>query len=196
MGLMLNTGVKRDYYLEPWSMIEEAIKECRKDDPYWKIWKLSIDKPLSIDSINYLVKEGWKVGESWFPPSSHCTPGDHKYIGLNLDIDYYLRDRMFFHELCHAWYGDELDSSPSSSLHYSRKNKVNLLTEWLARQGRANPDLLRHAIFSFGLEPKVYDRISYIAFKGPIEDLEKQLSFSFAEEFFKYKEITNRINMD
>ena len=65
--------------------------------------------------------------------------------------------------------------------------EMEIILEYHARMLRADPQLLRHAVYSFGLKPEIYDCASYRAFGTVVVGLENQLNFKFAEGDFDFK---------
>ena len=59
------------------------------------------------------------------------------------------------------------------------QKESRLIAEWLARQSRKDPKLLRCAIINFDLDPEIYDQISYFAFKdiAPFPISQETLNF-------------------
>lgn len=135
-------------------------------------FNLIISNPFTKKSVDQLISIGWNLTTDLIYEGS-INP-DNKTIYLREDLEDYRRDSTLFHELVHAWYGECSYDIPIEDQH-RRENAA--ITEWLARKLRAQPDLLKHVIKSFDLQPHVYDRISLEAFVG-----KDQSTFSFMEE--------------
>lgn len=158
--------------------IENRISKIKETCPNRNIWQMIKTKPITTNSIDYLVETGWSVILNNIESSCNTNK---KIIKLEKGIDNFQRDKFLFHEICHAWYGEELSDRWLAIYEYDNR----IIAEWLARQLRANPKLLRHTIFAFDLEPKIYDKISYEAFSNPA-----QLVFPFAEIYYeRFKKI-------
>jgi hypothetical protein len=170
-----------DAYERTYAEIGARVARIRETYPQWEIWGLISSRPITTNSIDSLILEGWAVG---FSDNSSCHYQE-KNITLLIDLEQYensyQRDVTLFHEIAHAWYGDALDDR---LLRGARCHDDRTIAEWLARQKRAEPELLRYAILSFGLAPQVYDRASYEAFAGQA-DLDLQLVFPFAQEYYE-----------
>lgn len=163
-----------------------SVSEIKKEYPYRKIWREIQKHPITIKSIDWLIKENWRVELDSIVSS--CD-SEGKLIRIKEDLNGYRRDRILFHEVVHAWYGDKL--SDVWGAIFERNNRI--ITNWLAVQLRLDPELLRHTVVAFGLVPRIYDRISYMAFSNNPVDLDRQLIFPFAEE---YVEQLKKISMD
>ena len=158
-----------------WSELNSLVLALKIKPKFIGIWSLIESKPLTTDSIDMLVREGWVVKEDCF--ASRCFY-DIKKICIEKNIDNYERDKALFHELVHAWYPNELDDG---FIAYYRLEH-NAIAEWLARQLRANYQLLRHTVHSFNLKSHIYDKSSYLAFRE--DDLERQLVlFPFLQDY-------------
>jgi len=143
-------------------------------------WKKIESHPLTPASIQQLIKDGWRL--------YYATPGSHyggaqfksKSLFVDISIDPYERDKILLHEFVHIHYGKNLlNDSLQIDGHYNKLRHENrVIVEWLARQYRADPQLLRAAVLCFGLEPKVYDKASLEAFPeyGPKYGLDTILS--------------------
>jgi len=68
----------------------------------------------------------------------------------------------------------------STELFRGVNNRARIVLEYIARNLRADPKLLKQVFESFGLEPEAYDRPSYNALYGR-NDLESQGVLRFAE---------------
>jgi hypothetical protein len=126
--------------------------------------------PVTPHSIDRLITEGWVVEKDekkLFRRGQCCF--DDKRITLYGDTkEYrrkpYSRDVTLMHEVVHAHY-PRLNSQKTPTGEIFETDEIGEpLTEWMARQLRAEPDVLRASVLWFDLEPHVYDRASYIAF--------------------------------
>ena len=154
--------------------LDHQVKNFRQRNELDKIWFLLERKPFNQDSISKLVKDGWVVTDSGYPTLSICDE-KKKEIQLANEISGGVRDVHLFHELVHAWYGDELNDGGYFSFISYKANKNRVIVDWLAFQLRADPEILRHTILSFGLTPQIYDRASFEAFSDYKIDFDKQL---------------------
>ncbi|MBI5228621.1 hypothetical protein HY991_00815 [Candidatus Micrarchaeota archaeon] len=132
---------------------------ARKPKSIMRLLNIIKKKPLTEEAIDKLVAEGWKV----VPTDDHSSFVNRrkKIIGLKTDFKELQRDVSFLHEVAHAFYGQALTHN-----HPLDPDTVETFwfTDWLAKQWRRNPELLRHAILKFGLEPRIYDHVTRKAF--------------------------------
>jgi hypothetical protein len=147
---------QNDANLRPFRDLEVRIKSLKEYGHYPE--KLISNKPFNEESVDYLISENWSVEKD--SVASSCNfPGTGNKIKLKEGIKDYERDIHFFHEMMHAWYGYNLaDNTPGGS-----NNRA--IIEYLARTKRANSELLKHSIISFGLPISIYDKVSFEAFK-------------------------------
>ena len=157
-------------------------KSIAKDDFRWQIIK---EHPFNLDSIDQLLEKNFNITlfkekenqyGYYLGGPAFLRPG----ILLNQRLINYPRDLTLFHELGHAWY-DHTANFPFPDLWSpleERHIRNGAIIEWLARQWRATPNLLRHTIHSFGLKEYIYDRASYEAFAPK----EQQLGFPFYDK--------------
>ena len=176
--------LKPEYYT--FSELETEFYRIRNNYPARNIWNLIKEFPIDNGAINILVNMGWKVTPGYY--RSLCVPSKRE-IFLEKDLEPYQRDLTLFHEITHAWYEDDASDSPLS--HYAYENRV--IAEYLSRILRKNPELLKHTVLSFYLKHYIYDLASYQAFHPYPSNLDIQLAFPFAEEYYKN---LNRILMD
>lgn len=150
-----------------WSDLKSDIDYLHTLERYRREFGLIRNYPLATQSIDDLVQNKWRVhlgNEDVF-----ATYYDDKVIIVREGSTPYERDQGLFHELTHACYGrDTLNDEDGWS---KGGRDLNAITEWAARRSRANPWLLKHAVTSFGLEPQVYDRSSFIAFDPRASEL-------------------------
>ena len=140
--------------------------------------------PITIKSIDKLIIEGWEV--SYIKNKLTVLLGglipDQKKIVIKSTLTPYQRDLTLFHELAHIHY----PYSKSNDNTYRYKwNEIFI--EKIARDTRINPELLRHAITTFGLEQHIYDEASYQAFYPKNKN---QLKFFFYSKTRKKKLLT------
>jgi hypothetical protein len=136
--------------------IEARVKVIRKDFPNRRIWD-SIEEPITTDSIDSLIEDGWVVKTE--QDTTYSRPWLTE-IGLQYGLRGFERDRALFHEIVHAWLGKEA----SDNMLARFRDDNNTIVEHLARQLRANPEILRHSVLAFNLEPEIYDSVSHQAF--------------------------------
>lgn len=151
---------------DSWAKIEDFIETFQTIERYNVIWSEINQKPISLDFINKIRTNGHRVEYQSFP-EHHFGEYDRrsKLILLNEALQEcpYERDVTLFHELAHARHPFSLNDN--RWLKYEERQQREIVAEWLGRKARANPELLRHTIVSFGLEPRVYDLASYYAFQ-------------------------------
>lgn len=140
-----------------------------------KIYQSSISSAF----IDGLIHKGWRVEyeQDHFFAGSISLPPETK-ITLRDNLTPYGRDKTLFHELAHLRHPVLLSSRSGPLKTPFGKDDIETIVEWLGRKVRADPELLRYAIVSFGLQPQVYDQASYAAFRL----VKEQLSFPFAED--------------
>lgn len=136
--------------------IEARVKVIRKDFPHLRIWD-AIEEPITKDSIDSLIGDSWVVRTE--QETTYSRPWLRE-IGLEYGLNGFERDRALFHEMVHARLGEEA----SDSMPARFRDDNNTIVEYLARQLRQNPDILRHSIVAFNLEPQIYDSVSHQAF--------------------------------
>lgn len=136
--------------------IEARVKVIRKDFPHRRIWQ-AIEEPMTTDSIDSLIGDGWVVKTE--QEDTYSKPWLNE-IGLEYGLNGFARDRALFHEIAHALLGEEA----SDNLLARFRDDNNTIVEYLARQLRANPEILRHSVLAFNLEPEIYDSVSHQAF--------------------------------
>jgi len=160
----------------PWLELDFFVSDLRIKKPYLQIWPGIERNPPSIASIDVLLEHGYVVEER--PLNLLLGTIEYPKIVLQTSLDPYERDKTLFHELAHLHHPVLLCLGDSYS-YFSEREQLQreAITEWLGRKARADPELLRHAIVSFGLEPHVYDQASYRAFK----DLVKQPASPFID---------------
>ena len=157
-----------------WLELDLAVSELNRQTKDREIWKEIKARPLSMYAIRKLKEKGWKVRSVEREAPATVLPGA-KVILLREDLTGYERDKVLFHELAHAHFGQKLNDVQESA--YSTDN--NAIAEWLGRQSRSKFYRLRSAIYAFELKPQIYDEASYQAF-GRNHTSARQLSFSFA----------------
>lgn len=173
-----------------------AINRIKHSSPDRLIWKLIKENPLSANSIKQMVQRGVRVETGHSCAGVNGGPGIPETIVLSLmsENNPYERDKELFHELEHVHYGRELrdllkryeygtteDGARLNGLLTKDKADENrIITEWLARQDRAKPELLRAAIIYFKLTPHIYDSSSREAFgKKYNHEIDGQFLFQF-----------------
>ena len=192
-----------------WNELEEIVGKLRSEDSMQETWKKIEDDPLSTQGVDYLARGGWKV---YVVDNLHqnlwgICEAKLREIRLNdSGENYYQRDKILFHELVHAHYGEILtdggqllgrvkdieeakerrrkrfeargdlsaewiesvvnlfgDFAGALNQCYEESYNNSAIVEWLARQYRADPQLLRHTLQTFHLPIHVYDKVSYLA---------------------------------
>lgn len=149
---------------EPWEHLNAFVQRIKERDPKRKIWTLLKEKPVTIQSIDELARDGWKVIPEAFEWSSGSADAIAKTIWVS-EPTAYQRDKTLFHEIAHAYYGEEIADSMNFIPERQIRQENNAIAEWIGRQSRSQPSLLRHAILTFDLKPEVYDMVSYLSFE-------------------------------
>lgn len=174
--------MSKPYELQ-WAELDALAREIllQRED----IQILIQEKPITIETIDMLVSDGWRVQLNDFMEEDNgwCVFGNFKIIELSAQSKNYLRDKIFFHELVHAWYKESLYDAFSYNMQ-THRTQNNAIAEWLGRKLRATPDILRHGISRFGLDPHIYDKASCAAFSDV--DIERQQVFSFVKEYLLF----------
>lgn len=166
----------------PFSELERRISNHKKQFRFSRIFGRLKHEPIIKETIDKLIMEGWQIREG----DDSRLDTKRKIIYLEKGISDYERDVALFHEISHIPYGNDLYDA-FASLRIGFDAERNEITEWLARQLRADPELLKHTILAFGLEPRIYDKISFLAFHPEAEKVslsEKQLAFPFAQDYW------------
>tara|TARA_Y100000310_G_scaffold320216_1_gene376412 strand:+ start:69 stop:638 length:570 start_codon:yes stop_codon:yes gene_type:complete len=144
-----------------WSKLDAYVNKLRERNPSWPIWGVPLNPPSCLFEL--FKNKGWEVG---WKPSTYIFTGsiepDIKTIWLKSGMHPYERDKTLSHEFAHLFYPDRFGISGINS---SRDYRWEAIIEWLGRQWRAKPTLLRTMINTFELEAKVYDWASQEAFK-------------------------------
>ncbi|MFH1308102.1 MAG: hypothetical protein ABIH72_04575 [archaeon] len=154
---MENSGNYKGSWKMSWAELQLEISKLHRTPHMEKLYKI-ITEPITAKSVRGLVDSGWFV----FPlASSHCLP-DSKLITLVYDADSYTTDKELCHEVVHAVY----DFLPDhiTSMHSHEEIINNRIAEWVGRQIRASPVILRSIKSGFELKPEIYDRASELAF--------------------------------
>ena len=160
-----------------WNELEKYVFETEK-------YRHIVEKPkITCGSISELFDQGWRVNMTEMSSTSGLCIFSHKRIVLGKNLIEYLRDKVLFHELVHAHYPVVLNDLLPSGEKLIRSGVV----EYVARTLRANPEILKHTIEVFGLEPQIYDGASFIAFSSLNKEmLERQIPFEFDRNHFNY----------
>lgn len=190
---------KFDSWMANWNELESAIAQIRKRplSPARKrdsIWRSIENNPITPKSIDQLISEGWKLTTVPLSYSkAFCLPPPDKKIVISTDLEGYQRDKALSHEVCHACYLYELDDSLRArnlgmffGFLFGQENQI--ITEWLGRQLRADPKLLRHVVLAFGLEPQIYDKSSFEAFH-PFDSNKESSSQLSDDDFERLKKV-------
>ncbi len=144
------------------------------------VWDQIYQNPISTNFIDGLVEQRWKV---WYNSDRNFTGSFSESAHIIYLADYlkpHQRDMVLFHELVHLRHPIILSSSVDARMTPFGKNSREIIVEYLGRKARADHDLLRHAVLSFGLDAQIYDLPSYKAFK----DVKEQQNFSFMKDWF------------
>lgn len=151
-----------DFHAIPatWEELDMAANRVRWESRIFRrIWAVRDYKPLDEKAINHLIQDELRI--TIVPNANGDASYYRKRILIGKFDNPFERDRAIFHELAHAWFGEELDDG--SGLN-DRERENRIIADWIARQARANPSTLRAAILGLNLEPRIYDKTSYQAF--------------------------------
>ncbi len=148
----------------------------QESNPHYAIWKEVQENPISKSFIDQLLTESWRVKYLDTGFISRGISYDQE-IYLANDLTPLKRDITLFHELAHLRHPILLSSRFAAN--EKEKCEREIITEWLGRKARADPELLRHAVLSFSLEARIYDKSSYQAFQKIIRG---QQCFPFIEQ--------------
>ena|SRR3989338_157754 len=171
-------------YEASWEDLSRYVEYIRENS-HRSVWELIREEPFDFEAIDDLIRYNFELkfyaglsdGNVYFQ-SRDNDRRDGGIIYLNSNLKGYLRDKVFFHELVHAHYGDELSDAVKKTPELQNHN--NAIVEWLARHHRTNPILLRHALLSYGLDIQIYDLSSFHALYDPYET--NQILFPFCCE--------------
>lgn len=172
-----------DWYLDAgasWEKINSYVLNLREKKPQYPIWRAIERFPISKDFIDQVIKDKWKVVyKDLTGIVGGVTRENEIYLARYLAP--YPRDITLFHELVHIRHPYFLSSQTTNNRQ--EKCEREIITEWLGRKARTDPDLLRHVVLSFGLDAHVYDKPSYEAFQG----LRGQQYFPFMRQEYTVK---------
>lgn len=158
-----------------WSTIDHYVQQDRQKNTWF--WKNIDARPFTQQSLDQLLSLGLQVefkkldgayGYA-YSPEREDIPQKNARIEIHSLLRLYNRDKTLFHELMHVWHGYRLDDGPKTrTKELQRKNTLRV--EWLARQTRANPEILQHTLIKLRIQPWIYDEASYDAFKSLCKD--------------------------
>jgi hypothetical protein len=164
-----------------WKKLQESFTRIQENHPDWLVFskfdRANWNPKIKERDISRLVEEGWEL--KFYDDESGSCMLEQKEIYLFRKSNGFHRDRVLSHEIVHAIFQELKDSWGQI---YAQENRI--ICEYIGRKIRANVDLLRCMISTFGLEPQIYDNTSYLAFAEITTDLEKQLCFPFAQEYW------------
>ncbi|MBW2986152.1 hypothetical protein KY333_02165 [Candidatus Woesearchaeota archaeon] len=149
------------------------------------MWPLIEANPITPHSIDRLITDGWAVekDEKKLFRRGQCD-FDTKLITLYGNTEEYRRkpysrDVTLMHEVVHAHY-PRLNSQTTTTGEKFITSKIGeTMTEWIARQIRTVPEVLRASVLWFDLKPYVYDRASYVAFVAMNPPGQKLFPFTY-----------------
>ena len=170
-----------------WKELDGYVSKLIQVFPNLQIWKDIERKPITVSSIDHLISDSTNLIEdstiTVFTGGIVIEEETKKMvILLKAGLDSYNRDVTLFHELAHLHhpiYLSRRSNEFDGFVSYAEETAREAITEWLGRKARADPELLRHAVLSFGLEAQVYDKSSYQAFQKIIKS---QQCFPFMEQ--------------
>ncbi len=171
----------------PWTELDGYARSLLAQRRYRDVSEALEDNPITPRAIVGLAADGFRV-KLYYGIGGHAF-SKLKIIGVGEGngLNGYERDKNLFHEVVHMHYGrilhDGCRDGDGCSVDGISQGERSAITEWIGRQCRAKPELLRSSVLCFGLEPRVYDRTSYESFLS--NRLGRQLMFPFAEDYFK-----------
>ncbi|MSR85868.1 ImmA/IrrE family metallo-endopeptidase [Candidatus Woesearchaeota archaeon] len=148
-----------------WSELQLFVQQ---DQRYvGRLYKRFRERPFTFLAFEELQLRGIRVE---YKVLENCVgeveifPTGSSVISLDTNLWGYQRDVTVFHELMHVWYHPLLNDS--SDLKDKRRYLSNAArTEWLARNARMQPDLLREVVEGLDIPKQIYDKASYLAFE-------------------------------
>ncbi|MFC1625513.1 hypothetical protein ACFL1Q_00525 [Patescibacteria group bacterium] len=162
-----------------WKNLDTWVYGYRATQPDRNIWDMIEFNPITPKTIERLHGDNWKVHMYESKEKSGYCLREKKELGLSEIMKGYMRDIVLFHEITHACYGDELSDDENLNRRDALANGV--IADWLARMLRSDYTLLRTVIYTFGLTPYIYDKVSHFAFEKNPPDLRKQYSFPWGK---------------
>jgi len=170
-----------------WNTLDSFVNSVKEDEKVGRILRRFKRNPITKKSIEKLVTDGWRVLFKKIFFDGVINAKNQIIIDSTYFDDPYGRDVVLFHELVHIFHPEKIFRRAGfPEWSSSNPNYQELLVEWLARQSRAKPTLLRSTIISFQLQPVIYDRVSYLAFNNS-----RQLTFSFIDKGSTYPFLVN-----
>ena len=170
-----------------WEEIDTWIRNFLRDFPQFA--QTIKENPLQESHIHYFSKKiPLRRSKFWLKidPKELCARCSYNEVFREIDIHPllfgYERDNSLFHELCHLHYGnliylfleDKFPWKRGKPTHHGEISEE--IIEWLGRKHRSDYVLLREAIYSFQLEPQIYDLSSYLAFAQPFLNFDIEIS--------------------
>jgi len=182
--------IMEDNYPSPMTSTWEEINEWARNfiGDFPKFDQTINDCSLQETHIHYFSKQiPLRISEFWLNinPKEACARSSYNEVFRIIDIHHllsdYERDKALFHELCHLHYGGLIHPFLEDKFPYKRGKLTHHeeisenIIEWLGRKHRADYVLLREAVYSFELNPQIYDLPSYLAF-APLLDFNIEIS--------------------
>ncbi|MBI5797899.1 hypothetical protein HZA98_03275 [Candidatus Woesearchaeota archaeon] len=147
-----------------WRELTDFVKEDRRYAG--QLYRMFEKKPFTLGSLH--LHNTKRIMELRFEDikdyGNLIFSGSKDTITLRSGLLPFQRDVTLFHELMHAWYYPYLNDFYSGEAH-ARALRNGARTEWLARNARAQPKLLREVVCFFELKKEIYDFSSYLAFR-------------------------------
>lgn len=168
---------------ESWETLNSFVMSIADEKILEHLGRLE-DPGIKPREIENLFSEGYVVEFSELMSDGEVE-GKIIRIDEKLRADPYERDKTLFHELAHVLFPYFQHSKQHTDY---REGPI----EWIGRRLRADPVLLRLAVYGFGLDPFIYDKASYKAFfPDPVKNT-IQLSLWHENPEYPY----NKIFMD
>ena len=162
-----------------------AVQKIREAAPQRPIWQEIDNRVITPSDISSLIKSGWRIEHiAATSPGFGLIPSlARKEIWLSATAAGYKRDIALFHELGHLVFPyEELADCYEDEGQIDLKQN-SIIVEWLGRQLRINPSLLKSAVYGFSLKPYIYDRTSFLAFSDEPYHLDLQLPLPGFENY-------------
>lgn len=131
-----------------WRELQAYVSTLREKNPSWKVWN-DIQEPDRY-CIDFLVQTHWKIVpctdemNEWYWGMGSV---DHnKRIFYREELRGKERDITICHELAHVFY-------PANIYKETNRENWECIIEWIGRNWRAKPEVLREIIEGFKVRP-------------------------------------------
>jgi len=149
-----------------WSDIVKGIRQYKQQCPDKLIWKLLEEKPITKESIDELIRNGWGIEIIDDPRLRGNCAYERKKIELNRTEKGLDRDITLMHEVYHAIYG-----SPSYECLFGLSAfwPMDCVAEFASRPLIVDQELLHHTLQAFNLEPQEYSLEDHKEYLPPLK---------------------------